>query len=700
MRKITSVIILIIYLHISAARGQEIEYVASTLFSGTLKSCAILDDLAVGAGDHSLQIFSIYDPDNPILLSGRRFLSPVDQAFIQDQYVYVTGENENIHIIDISDSAHPADIGILTIDCPTWISFDGSLAHVTTCSSGVFIYNMANPIDPEFVGQYLDDLGGFNQIFLFDHFAFVSAHSELLIFDIEDWENPELMSSYVAPARIKEMIVEEENCFILWYDLDIGSGIQILEISDPGNPIFIAEIPSSVVYDFATGRDYLYAQGNELNIFDISDPSSPSLVAVFSIVDFTVTVDSDRAVIAGISFDILDISDPSNPVRRGNYHLPGWVQDVSVVGDFAYTANSIYDIYITDISAPENSIQVGRHERFGIYYDVYVVYPYAYFLSRPGQLRIFNISNPHEPVLLSEQNFNGDPRDIVVKGRYAYIAGGNGMYIMDISDPEDPILVNADYDNFTNCLEIDVVDDYAYVVDDRFTDGDLKVINVGDPENLFLENSVDYHATDIVIRNDYGFASGIEPAMVIIDISDRVDPVVIGTYNQLDTAEVVFVSDNLAYLIAGNSIELVDIGDPRNPVRVGQYDHLSDPSQFFVKENYIFIADRYSLEILRLVHTAVDDIITYPPFSFALSPAYPHPFNAATTIRYDLPKECDVRIEIYDLLGRKIETLVDGIQPAGSHAAVWEAEGISSGVYFYRIRAGEHAETKKALLLK
>ena len=88
------------------------------------------------------------------------------------------------------------------------------------------------------------------------------------------------------------------------------------------------------------------------------------------------------------------------------------------------------------------------------------------------------------------------------------------------------------------------------------------------------------------------------------------------------------------------------------------------------------------------------------PLEFSLAQNYPNPFNATTSIQYDLPEESEVTIEIYDILGRKIETVVSGIQPAGSHSVVWDAENQPSGIYFYRMYAGAHVESKNCLLLK
>ena len=88
------------------------------------------------------------------------------------------------------------------------------------------------------------------------------------------------------------------------------------------------------------------------------------------------------------------------------------------------------------------------------------------------------------------------------------------------------------------------------------------------------------------------------------------------------------------------------------------------------------------------------------PDRFELYQNYPNPFNPSTTIKYDLPKESSVKIEVYDILGKKVATLVDGIMKAGSYRIIWDANRFASGVYFYRIQAGDYHEVKKLLLLK
>ena len=105
-------------------------------------------------------------------------------------------------------------------------------------------------------------------------------------------------------------------------------------------------------------------------------------------------------------------------------------------------------------------------------------------------------------------------------------------------------------------------------------------------------------------------------------------------------------------------------------------------------------------DTIHVEATGVDDATPINPKAFRLSQNYPNPFNAQTTIQYYLPERSSVSIEIFDILGRKITTLAEGTKPAGSHQAPWDANGQATGIFFYRLMAGNHIETRMMLLLK
>ncbi len=90
----------------------------------------------------------------------------------------------------------------------------------------------------------------------------------------------------------------------------------------------------------------------------------------------------------------------------------------------------------------------------------------------------------------------------------------------------------------------------------------------------------------------------------------------------------------------------------------------------------------------------------FVPYQFLLSQNYPNPFNPSTTIRYAIPVRAHVRLSVFDLLGREVITLVDEVKSAGSYSARFDGSGLTSGVYFYRLQAGQFLEAKRLVLLK
>jgi len=88
------------------------------------------------------------------------------------------------------------------------------------------------------------------------------------------------------------------------------------------------------------------------------------------------------------------------------------------------------------------------------------------------------------------------------------------------------------------------------------------------------------------------------------------------------------------------------------------------------------------------------------PFGCTLIQNYPNPFNLTTTIQYHLTQPAHVILKIYNQKGQFIETLVNEFNPVGMHHVTWKASGFPSGLYFYKIQAGEFSDLQKLILQK
>ena len=122
-----------------------------------------------------------------------------------------------------------------------------------------------------------------------------------------------------------------------------------------------------------------------------------------------------------------------------------------------------------------------------------------------------------------------------------------------------------------------------------------------------------------------------------------------------------------------------------------------------VKSNLIKLNIRDYIERIRFVakNEYSDEIeVEIIPIEFTLYQNYPNPFNSSTNIKYSVPENGFVKLSVYNLVGEEVSVLVNETVDAGFYEIEFNANALPSGIYFYRLRAGEYINTKKMILMK
>jgi len=132
---------------------------------------------------------------------------------------------------------------------------------------------------------------------------------------------------------------------------------------------------------------------------------------------------------------------------------------------------------------------------------------------------------------------------------------------------------------------------------------------------------------------------------------------------------------------------------------------LTDTIRVIGQELEVSGSGSYSLRLVEFgwanpVTSIEDNPAVNLPEQFSLSQNFPNPFNPVTVISYSLPSAADVRLDIYNVVGQKVASPASGRKKAGTYSVTWDATEFASGVYFYRLTAGDYTETKRMLLLK
>jgi len=113
-------------------------------------------------------------------------------------------------------------------------------------------------------------------------------------------------------------------------------------------------------------------------------------------------------------------------------------------------------------------------------------------------------------------------------------------------------------------------------------------------------------------------------------------------------------------------------------------------------QEYKTAVDRLFSEIT----VGIEEELVGIPEGFILMQNYPNPFNSTSVIKYSIPQSSQVSLNIINVLGSEIETLINEEKPVGTYELEWNAASLPSGVYFYRLQAGDFVQTRKMILLK
>ncbi|HEU4363871.1 MAG TPA: FlgD immunoglobulin-like domain containing protein [Candidatus Krumholzibacteria bacterium] len=375
---------------------------------------------------------------------------------------------------------------------------------------------------------------------------------------------------------------------------------------------------------------------------------------------------------------IVDVTDPSDMRLAAQIGgVPGF--DVRTWGNHLYTCDgnlSGLDSRIIDLSDPGNPVVLP--DGFPSAHTIQISAAGIMYAEFPG-LRIFDLANPAAPALLYQTG--GEGHDSTPRGNRLYdFHGGDGTVIWDVSNPASPDTLGVIDDpqiRFHHSGDVTADERYLYICDELITHpgADITIWDIADPAAPFKVGQV--ADADATVHNIY----------VVGDLAYA------------------------AYYSAG--FKVFDLGDPTRPVLAGRYDTSRRTGEGFVgaigayaysPDGNIYVCDVEN-GLFAFSVTPVAPAPVAAPAEFDLAQNAPNPFNPVTTIPFKLSRGGHIALAVFDVAGRRVRALVDGVLPPGLHEVSWDGRDdagreVASGVYFYRMETLGRSATRRMVLLK
>ncbi|RLG54024.1 MAG: hypothetical protein DRN95_09020, partial [Candidatus Hydrothermarchaeota archaeon] len=457
-------------------------------------------------------------------------------------YLYIANK-KGLVIADISDPANAYIVSSLDIGECEDVQVQGNYAFLTEGGKGVYVVNISDKTKPTLLTTV--DLGGSNRprrLAVSGNYLYVAMEAEkrLCILNITSPESPFIESNWTTEegggSGFSSVAVKNNYVYVTQYHW----GFHVIDVSDPSNPVEVANVikdhdPNA--NDVKVFGDYLFVSTRYegFRIYDISDPTNPSLVTKFSGWSsyaegiFIHQLPYGTYVFqSGFSsgWAIINVSDIENPEILSTMPVP-LGDSVEVKGNYMFIGSHNEGVWVIDVGDP---------------------------------------SNPHEVIWIQ---VHGRNKGLTIDGDYLYGTGcWNGIWIVNISNPEDPI-IELPYYGINAALNPIVVDDYLYVQTYDANGEYVTIYDVSDKQNPIL-----------VYQEDLGFGSGIQPldrygenyliwggsnGLFIVDISNRTNPEVVGSYSISLYAGDAKVLGDVVYAVDGTYLYSIDISDVTNP---------------------------------------------------------------------------------------------------------------------------------------
>jgi len=712
------VVVFIIIWGGSITRAQQFEYLGVGFPSGGAIEINMSGDYLFSFGLFS---YRLVEPDSFVFAGGYPFIAArLYDCAVGGNYAYFTDGPSysymayDLHVLDISNPARPRQISTVNnLGAYGSMALSGDYVYIDDYPEGIIVIDISDPANPSLLVRN----GGFpaGNLFSEGDYLYIAGLDGMVVVDIANPESLVYMGFFDTWTNPSHILPRWPLAYISEGHFDIFEGaVEIVDITDRSAPSLIGRYSHTGGFGLpAAVGSYLYVtvfeeSGQDLLTLNISDPARPALAGFNDSIDVEGITFREGYLYGGgyHGLNIFDLADSVNPEPVYRYQPPAAIGRVSIYDSLAFLPAGESGLWILKITDPSTPQEIGHiQQNVGGARNLVLRDNKAFIAWLRNGLLIYDMSNPNNPILLGSCPMER-PFDVAVIGQYAYVPEAwEGLIVLDVSNPHNPSPVDT-LDTPSDETGIAVAGSYAYlIVGYPYT---LWSIDLSSPSNPTLSGSCALPAEpgNLAISGHYAYVTCGEAGMQVVDIANPVAPTIIGSYDTAKRAMDVAISGDRAIVAYDSSgVLALDISDPAHPTLEAAFDTPSTACGVALFGEYVYVADYRSLLIFHFQGPQGVEDQPKIPSEFTLSHNYPNPFNPTTMISFSVPAGDMVKLEVFNILGQKVRTLINEYRSPGKYSIAWDGRNgdgkeVSSGVYFAKLSACENSASQKMILLK
>ncbi len=544
-----------------------IEPLSTFTEASDIEDVLLIDDFAyITVEANELLIYNITDPQTPALVNRVPFNNSPGSMIRNNNLVYVSVNNQDPAIFDISTPSMPVFVGLLKNN-RRLLAVQDDLSICVDLES-----------DPEVVQIYqTDPLGNTTLLssFVFTNFIYqavlqdnklyIGSRRALDIYDISNPANPKSITNFEDGHHVFDIVIRGSVLLVS----DNDDFVRAIDVSIADKPVVVWEYRTiDRPYRMDDFEDHLYVANidGSIQVFDITNPSTPVYLGLIN--------DKERGRFVDVSSDYVLVHNVDNYAAL--YAQESWrrsllglledsfseSRDVVVSGNTAYVSAYLEGLAVVDVTDPSDPAHISTLSTFDSASDVAIRENHVYLTDFFGGLLVYDISLPQEPQLVGWYTSIERASQVVLGVNHLYLTDSENerVDILDISNPQHPRRLSTYNPNRSVHFAIE----HEHIMYVSLGSFGMHIVNVENPFNPTFAGIVDRQISELFVRENLLFTADL--TFEVYDVSDPETPLLLSSLELPTSAFSFTILESLALVTTlDDGLIAIDIVDPLNP---------------------------------------------------------------------------------------------------------------------------------------